>query len=127
MDRTRGLVRTTLVAAGAWAASSCAPGGFPDLALVTSVRILASAADTPYAKPGDVVNVHVLAFDGRASPTRPMTVYWLPFVCENPANDAYYACFQQLAQRGGGDAGATAGRPPALAGLRPGVDLTPFL
>ncbi len=75
------------------ASSSCAPSGFQDQALVNGVRVLASAADKPYAKPGDAVTVNVLAFDGRAAKPEPMKIYWLPLVCENPPDDAYYGCF----------------------------------
>jgi hypothetical protein len=130
-----------LLCAGAGILSACAPGGLQDQAQVNSVRILVSAADKPYAKPGDTVNLQVLAFDGRANKPAPMTVFWLPVLCENPKNDAYYACFQQLAA-GGSDAGAPS--PPSDAGagagveggapfgagagpLKPGIDLTPFL
>jgi hypothetical protein len=101
---------------GAWLSSSCAPGGFRDETTISSVRIMASAADKPYARPGDTVTVSVLAFDGRPNKPEPMQIYWLavagfpPFVCTNPPNDAYYACFQALAGAGGGaDAGAGAG------------------
>jgi hypothetical protein len=126
-----------MLCAGAWMLSSCAPGGLADQALVNTVRILASGADEPYAKPGDTVNIQLLAFDGRTKPSAPMTISWLPFLCENPANDAYFACFRQIAG-GGGDAGAGTsasssggdGGAPFGAGagaLKPGVDLTPFL
>src|ERR1019366_736127 len=103
----------------AWMSSSCAPSGFADPTLVQTVRILASGADQPYAAPGADVTVNVLAYDGRKTQTEPMTMYWLPFVCENPLDDAYYACFQQFASEaagsydGGaphGDAGAGAGK-----------------
>jgi hypothetical protein len=116
------------VAALGWTSSSCAPAGFLDQSQIESVRIIASAADKPYAKPGDTVTLSVLAFDGRASKPEPMTLYWLPFVCENPTGDAYYACFEQLAGvgGGGGDAGPPDGGGGGLA-LKPGVDLTPFL
>ena len=114
----------------AWTVSSCAPAGFADEAIVQTVRILASSADTPYAQPGAPVTVQVLAVDGRDAQAPPMSTYWLPFFCEDPANDAYYGCFAALA--GVGDAGAAGadggvgggGLPPEL---KPGVDLTPFL
>lgn len=126
-----------LVGVSAWMSSSCAPSGFQDASLVTSVRILASAAAEPYAKPGDTVNLQVLAVDGRTNPAVPMTIYWLPFVCENPPNDAYFGCFEQIA--GGGSArgadggvGAAADGGGGFAGgdgglIKAGVDLTPFL
>ena len=104
---------------GAWASSSCAPGGFQSSTLVNSVRVLASSADQPYAKPGATVNVQVLAVDGRAEKTTPMTLYWLPFVCFDPPDDAYYNCFSQFAEavRGGAvDGGAEAGAGPVDGG-----------
>src|SRR5260370_19624160 len=115
--------RHELVAlAGAWWCSSCAPSGFQDSALVQNgVRICASIVSKPcpnagagveagnpaatcaYANPGDTMEVTVLAYDGRSKDQKkdgkgvPMQVVWLPFVCENPALDAYYSCFAQLA------------------------------
>lgn len=98
---------------------SCAPAGLQSQSLVNSVRILASSADKSYAMPGATVNLTVLAYDGRPTQPEPMTIYWLPFVCENPTDDAYYACFPQI-EKGVFAAGAAGG-------LGPGVDLTPFL
>src|SRR5215471_4846300 len=82
---------------------ACGVGDFDPASKVDSVRILALRADEPYAKPGDAVHLEVLAVDQRADRSRPMTIYWIPFVCLNPPNDAYYACF---APGGGGDGGA---------------------
>jgi hypothetical protein len=94
--------------AGSLVSASCAPSGFADPTVVQTVRILASSADLPYAKPGDSVTLQVLAYDGRPSKPEPMTIYWLPFVCENPADDAYYACFTQFLPGGAkADAGAS--------------------
>ena len=128
----RSSLRHALVlVAGAWSMTSCAPSGFADPTIVQTVRILASSADQPYAPPGADVNLQVLAYDGRKTQTEPMTIYWLPVVCENPQDDAYYACFQQFAQQlaqgdGGaaGDGGAGSG---GLGALQPGVNLSPFL
>ncbi|HLK41662.1 MAG TPA: hypothetical protein VKU41_33165 [Polyangiaceae bacterium] len=121
-----------LVAAWGLCSSSCSPGGLADEATIGSVRILASEADKPYAHPGDRVHLQLLAFDGRPSKPAPMKLYWLPFVCDNPPDDAYYACFAQLG-RGRGDAGGGggAGGPDGGAGglglLQPGTDLSPLL
>jgi hypothetical protein len=98
-----------LVGLAAWGSSSCAPTGFQNGNIINSVRILTSTSDEPYAKPGDTVTTEVLAYDGRPSKPEPMTVYWLPIPCINPANDAYYACFSGLFAAGDGDAGAPAG------------------
>ena len=101
----------------------------PTATLLTTVRILASSADPGLRAArlhGD--GCRCSPFDGRPTPPEPMTIYWLPFVCEDPADDAYYACFQEL---GGGDAGAPAGdgggASPGTRGFPAGADITPFL
>jgi hypothetical protein len=94
---------TLVLASGA----SCAPSGFADPTIISTVRILASSADQPYAPPGANVNLQVLAYDGRTSKPEPMVIYWLPFVCENPPDDAYYNCFEQI--EGGGHGGQSSG------------------
>jgi hypothetical protein len=63
---------------------------------LTSVRVLATRADRPYTPPGAAVNMEVLAVDGRANPSEPMRVYWLPAPCMNPPGDAYYGCFAEF-------------------------------
>jgi hypothetical protein len=91
-------------------AGGCDSQTFDPESKIESVRILATAADKPYAAPGDTVNMTVLAFDGRPSPSAPMNVYWIPAACIDPAGDAYSACF-----------------PALTSTLRPGVDLGPQL
>jgi hypothetical protein len=92
-------VRASLIAF-ACALVACGPLDFPDESLINSVRILASRSDQPYAKPGATVRSQVLAVDARpdASGNEPMRIFWLPFVCINPPNDAYYACFSEFEQ-----------------------------
>jgi hypothetical protein len=117
------------------AAIACGPADFDPSTKLNSVRILASRIndDKAYAKPGDSVEVEVLAFDGRAQKPRPMQIYWIPFPCVNPSGDLYYACFADPASAAGGTGGGAdggAGAPgvgQALGQLKPGVDLTPFL
>jgi hypothetical protein len=106
------------------ALAACGSGAFEASSKVTSVRILATAVDQPYATPGTTVTLTTLAADGRIDPPTPMTLYWLPISCSDPQGDAYYACFAALAgrQAAGGTGGGTGG--PVL---KPGVDLTPFL
>lgn len=128
-------------AAGAWG-TSCGPSPFPDESLINSVRILATRADHPYAKPGDTVTLTVLATDQRPSKPEPMVIYWIPdpltgkLFCENPLNDAYYGCFipsdggvseAGSGDGGAGDAGSDGGGRSPCALLVPGVDLTPCL
>src|SRR5215471_10970939 len=77
---------------------ACHPPNFTSPSLVESVRILATAADKPYAAPGDTVNMQVLAFDGRRSRSEPMGVWWLPQPCFNPSGDNYYDCYRAFSK-----------------------------
>jgi len=118
---------------GGVAGSACAPAGFDSATKIESVRILASRVDDDksYARPGDTVTLEALTVDGRANPTPPAALYWIPYLCENPLDDLYYACFAPQATAdaglGSGDGGAGAGIPGLGAILQPGRDLTPFL
>ncbi len=126
------------VAALAAVASSCSPSDFQSETVIDTVRVLATRASEPRAKPGDTVTVDLLAYDGRQNPATPMKLSWLPILCVNPQADAYYACFAQFVSGGAvyappGDAGgggfAGVGADPGglAALLTPGVDLTPLL
>jgi hypothetical protein len=82
------------------AAASVAGGCQSDLpaaSLVGGVRILATRADLPYAKPGETVSIQALAVDGRPNKPTPMHLYWLPTPCVNPAEDDYFACYPSFA------------------------------
>ncbi len=123
----RRLVQRFVACAALVGIAAACVADFDPQSKIGSVRILASRADKPYAKPGEAVHLEVLAVDGRTDKTRPMKMFWLPFVCENPRNDAYYACFAPPSRdAGAGDADA-GGAGAVLGLLRPGVDLTPFL
>lgn len=63
---------------------------------VDGVRILASRADKPYAKPGDSVELELLAVDGRTDRSRPMALSWIPAPCVNPRDDDYGSCFSSF-------------------------------
>jgi hypothetical protein len=79
----------------AWLASSCAPTSYVGSEILSSVRILATSADPAYAQPGQVVNVQMLAYDGRPAADRAdagMNLDWIAG-CKDPANDAYFACY----------------------------------
>lgn len=80
-------------------ATSIACGGdLPSASLVDGVRILATQADLPYAKPGERVSLQALAVDGRADRPQPMRVFWLPAPCMNPSGDDYFACYPAFAK-----------------------------
>jgi hypothetical protein len=121
----RTLSTLALVALGAALLPSCS-GGFDPATKIQSVRVLGLKADKPYAKPGDTVNLEILAVDRRPKQEREMRVYWVPLVCTNPPNDAYYACFvpgTQLTDPQGAPLGAGSG-----GGLTPGGgDVTSLL
>ncbi len=119
---TRG--RLALAALLAASSASCLSVDFDPPSVVNGVRILASRANKPFAKPGDTVEIEVLAHDGRADRTRPMQIYWIPTACFNPPRDLYYLCFAQFAGRQTAAQGA--GAEPALP-LQPGLDLTALL
>ena len=96
---------------------ACGPAGFDPIGKLESVRVLAAKADKPYAKPGDTVTLTIDAFDARSGPNAggsPMKIYWLPFLCEDPASDLYYACFANLVSSGGGGGGGGGAFPPGL-------------
>ena len=122
--RRRAPLLLPLLLLGAPALGGCSPSDFDPAMLIESVRILASRSDQPYAKPGATVHSQVLAVDGRpdASSNEPMRVFWLPFVCVNPPNDAFYACFSQFESSGasieqaGTEPGSTAAARPPLPG-----------
>ncbi|HEY2509521.1 MAG TPA: hypothetical protein VGI39_01575 [Polyangiaceae bacterium] len=124
------LLGVTALGAGAlgFGFGACAPAGFDSSTKIESVRILATRADgdKSYARPGDTVTLQTLVVDGRTNPTKPATLYWIPYLCQNPIDDVYAACFVPPS---GTDAGAQGGDAGAgLAGiLQTGVDLTPYL
>jgi hypothetical protein len=105
----RSLLLTVVLALLVMFGEACRSAQFDPASRVEAVRILATRADKPYAKPGDTVNLEVLAYDGRPQKPVPMNVWWVPIPCFNPPNDSYYACY------------------PAFSALPAGVDLTPLL
>lgn len=92
------------------AALSACGNDFAPASKIEGVRILAARADKPYAKPGDTVNVDLLAFDGRRDTSRPMRLQWISAPCFDPPGGLAEACY------------------PAFEGMfARGVDLTPQL
>jgi hypothetical protein len=58
---------------------------------VSSLRVLAVQADTPYAHPGDTVRLQALSYDPLA---RPITWAWA--ACPSPAGSSVDACLDQV-------------------------------
>jgi hypothetical protein len=78
--------------------AACSNTKFDPESKVESVRILATQADLPYARPGDTVNVQMLAVDERPARPQPMQVFWFPDTCIDPVNDGYFNCYPALLQ-----------------------------
>lgn len=77
-------------------AVGCTPSNFAVQTTIETVRVMAVQSSEPYANPGDSITLTPLAYDGRADASVPMTFYWVPGVCANPANGAYYGCYDSL-------------------------------
>jgi hypothetical protein len=76
--------------------AACNDDPYPNKSEVNSVRILAVAADLPYAHPGETVKLEALVVDGRPNPTTPMGIWWFPMTCIDPPGGHYYDCFAAL-------------------------------
>lgn len=104
---------------------ACVNGDFDPQVLVNGVRVVVVRADKPYAPPGSDVALEALVVDGRAEKPRPLETYWLPFRCDNPRDDLYYACFASLLPKGTGPQGGSGPSLPSW--LQPGTDVTALL
>jgi hypothetical protein len=143
--RTRLVLGLAALAATTLGFLACG-GGFDPQSQVDSVRMFATRANTPYAKPGAPVTLEALYTDARKEKPRAAVNYWIPLICMNPAQDAYYACFipsldggasgarfvpaGPLADAGafaGDGGGADGGVAAGLANIPTDVDLGPFL
>lgn len=96
-SRARRLVLGTLAVAmlgGHAAASGCA-AGFVPVSEIDGLRVLSVQADQPYAQPGETVKLTMTYADPREK-APPAQVYWIAG-CFNPPGDAYYGCYEQLA------------------------------
>ena len=108
------LTRAALLAASfllPFSAVTACSSDFRPKNAVEGVRILAARADLPYARPGESVDIQVLAHDGRTGATRDsMRLFWFPALCVDKVGMSHYGCY------------------PILEALFPtGVDLTPSL
>jgi hypothetical protein len=73
--------------------------------LVSSLRVLAVQANSPFAAPGDTVRLQALSYDPAA---RPITWAWA--ICENPASSSVEGCLADIAL-----AAAASGTSPLIA------------
>lgn len=70
---------------------------FAPASAVTSVRVLATRAEPPYARPGEKVTLTTLAVDGRAERPTPLRVTYFPKPCVDPEDDDVARCYPELA------------------------------
>ncbi len=91
-------MRRIAIALALVAGAACS-SDLPPANVVSTVRILATKADLPYAKPGETVTLEVLAADGRPDRSRAMRVFWLPDLCVNPPGDDYFGCYPSMRGR----------------------------
>ena len=66
---------------------------------VQTLRVLAVQKRTPYAKPGDEVEMRMLLHDGSDEAPRDLQVLWIAG-CVNPVGDLFFECFRQFAEAG---------------------------
>jgi hypothetical protein len=91
----------TLVACG----DDAAPGS-----RISTLRVIAVRADKPYAKPGDVVKLDALWWDGLDPDHTKRARTWAWATCVNPTGTGIADCLTKIVQ----DA-ATTGKPPQFA------------
>lgn len=66
-----------------------------------TLRVLAVQKSSPYAKPGDDVEMRMLWHDASPDAPRPVQIAWFSG-CFNPPGDLYAGCFELLASQAGG-------------------------
>lgn len=91
----RGRFVVCALALGALAAPACGSGLEP-ASKIEGLRVVAVAADKPYAAPGDAVTFKMTYDDGPAGKgKRPIQITWLGG-CVDPIGDQYYGCYQSF-------------------------------
>jgi hypothetical protein len=88
--------------------TTCGGASFDDPSVIKGLRVLAVQKSAPYPKPGEVVNLKLLFWDGKSTEDNPRNIFVLisPLACENPPGDLYYNCLAELVggrDGGGGD------------------------
>jgi hypothetical protein len=71
----------------------CEDDTFDPSSRVTSLRVLAVQADSPYAAPGDTVSLQSLSYDPLGRP-----LDWAWAACENPATSDVEGCLAKVAE-----------------------------
>jgi hypothetical protein len=82
--------------ASATALSSACGVGFDSAAKVQGVRVLGVQKSTPYARPGDTVDLRMLHHD-ETDEERAVQIMWLQG-CENPPGDLVQLCFEVFSE-----------------------------
>jgi hypothetical protein len=83
----------TLALLTALTTGACEDDTFDPGARVTSLRVLAQQADSPYAAPGDTVSLQSLSYDPLGRP-----INWAWAACQNPATSDVEGCLQKVAE-----------------------------
>lgn len=100
------VVAATTVLAAASTLPACG-AAFESQASIQSLRVMGVRVDPPYGKPGQIVKLEMLHFDGSArayladgkpDPEHKVNILWLGG-CHNPNGDLYYNCFPILAEK----------------------------
>lgn len=77
----------------------CEEDTFDPGARVTSLRVLAMQADSPYAAPGDTISLQTLSYDPLDRP-----INWAWAACENPPTSDVEGCLTKVAEDAQGGA-----------------------
>jgi len=98
LARSLGLVAWLPLALGA-----CGGASFDDPAKIKGLRVIAVQKSAPYPKPGELVNLKLVFWDGKSTEDNPRNIFVFlsPVPCENPPADLYFNCFADLRDGGG--------------------------
>ena len=95
--------------------TTCGGASFDDPSKIKGLRVLAVQKSAPYPKPGDLVNIKLIFWDGKSSEEDPRNILVAisPIPCENPRGDLYYNCLTELGGTPDGGGVADGGEPDA--------------
>lgn len=124
MDATRSFVRRlallALGVAGLPGLVACGADSDP-ASRISTLRVVAVRADKPNAKPGEVVNLDALWWDGLDPDQKSRPRQWAWTACVNPSGSGVTDCFAKIVT----DAQKT-GKPPQFTISPPGTDAPTF-